>query len=49
MLLSVYFDKIFPSFNREFKFLFFRELQDYFKSWTVTKNVAHDETRQQSW
>ena len=25
------------------------ELEDYFQFWTVTKNVSHDKTRQQSW
>ena len=46
-LFSVYDDNIFP-FIREFNVFFREELQDYLKFWTVTKNVTHDETRQQS-
>ena len=42
-LFSVYDDNIFPFFR-----VFHRELPDYFKFWTVTKNVTHDETHQQS-
>ena len=47
-LFSVYEDNIFP-FVREFNLFCREELQDYLEFWTVTKNVTHEVTRQQSW
>ena len=48
---------IFPRINGPNIFPFFREFHVFsienfkviFKSWTVTKNATHDETRQESW
>ena len=44
-LCSVYDDNIFPFF-REFHVLSIENFKIIFKSWTFTKNVTHDETRQ---